>query len=343
MAQAQDAADEVRHIASLDDLPESTGNLGASIYSQAIDAGFRRVGDNREIPAAVYAAARVEGTAVRPRSLARHVGVDGDDVVSDMRRLIDTLPYDLSIEKPDAYVDDTLDALDAPDGLRDEAARILADATDESGYAPSGKTPSAFAGAVVYAAATVAGYDYTQSGVAEAAGVTPLAIRNQYRDVLDESGGRTGEPGDRDTMHDAVDRVVDAAGNVPDVVTSNAHDLVDRLPDETWVTRTDPKGVGAGAVYVVAKDNRVSIAQDAVADYAGVSKGTVVSRINDIRRWRGSQASFEARADAIRDSYKYNEMKRLAVENDVDVGPTPEAEALARALAEAGVEPRGEA
>jgi len=342
MAQAQnDDASVIRKIAEANDLPESTAGLAVSIHKQALDAGFRRVGDDRELPAAVYAAARVSDEPVRPRRLAEFVGVDGDDVVSDMRRIIDVLPYDLSIEKPVEYVKRTLEALGFAAGSQmwETATAMCADATDEDGYAPSGKSPSVFGAAVVYAASEAIGADLRQVDVAEAAGTGHVSIRRNYRDVLEAATDyeRGGEPGDRVAMHDAADRVFDAAGNVPDVVEDEARDLIDALPDVDWVTRTNPKGVGAGAAYVAAKDNRVSIAQDAVADYAGVSKGTVVSRINDIRSWRGSEAAIGVVADEWEDEGDYNRMKELARDHDLDVGSTPSKPVLARALAEAGV------
>jgi transcription initiation factor TFIIIB Brf1 subunit/transcription initiation factor TFIIB len=344
MAQAKnDDAATIRQIATDNDLPDSVASLAVSIYDQAIDAGFPRVGDGRELPAAVYAAARVDGEPVRPRRLAESVGVDGDDVVSDMRRLIDALPYELRIEKPDEYVKRTLEALDYAIGsdLWDTAIRMCDDATDDDGFAPSGKSASVFGAAVVYAASEVLDAGLRQVDVADAAGTGSVAIRRTYRDVLEATTDytRDGEPGDRNAMHDTVDRVLDAAGNVPDVVGRQAHAIIDDIPDADWVTRTNPKGVGAGAAYVAAKDNRVSIPQDDVADYAGVSKGTVVSRINDIRSWRGEKRDTERRAKAIRDSCKYNEMKRAAARHDLDVGQAPSIDTLSTALASHGLGP----
>jgi len=89
-------------------------------------------------------------------------------------------------------------------------------------------------------------------------------------------------------------------------------------------------GVAAGVVYVAAVDARFDVSQTEVASTAGVSKSTVVNRVNDIRDWR-KRRRFEG--------VNYNELKRLASENDVDVGMTPEREYLVDRLAGAGVEP----
>lgn len=339
--EAEDASRIIRDITEGAGLSDSIGTQAVSIHKQAIDDGFNRVGDGRELPAAVYAAARINEVPVKPRALANQYGgrVKADDVVSDMRRLIDRLPFDIpEPEGPKAYVEDYCTELDVSDQFRETALSVCERAVDAGTH--SGKSPSGFAAAVVYAVAYLLDAPIRQDDVAEASGVSPVTIRNQYRDIIavgfDDDVDVT-SPGDRDAIEDTIDRILDAVDGVPEVVRTDAKAIAANLPDEQWVERTDPKGVAAGVVYVAAKDNRVSLSQDYVGDVAGVSKGTVISRVKDIRAWRGEEAAVEARREAL-GNVSYNRLKELAAENDVDVGATPARDDLIDRLAQAGVD-----
>jgi len=340
MSVETDGASRIEDLADRIGLPGSVATLAVSIHKQAIDAGFNRVGDGREIPGALYAAARIEDHPVKPRTIAREfdAGVEADDVVSDMRRLVDTLPYDVSIEDPATYVTRYCDDLGVSEQFKETAEGLCARATEEGVH--SGKSPSGFAAGVVYAVAYLLDAPIKQSEVADVSGVSPVTIRNQYRDII--KAGFDGDitpptPGDRVAIADTVDRILDAVDGVPDVVRDDAKAIVHNLPEADWVENTDPKGVASGVVYVAAKDNRVSLAQDYIGDIAGVSKGTVISRVKDIRAWRGHEAAVEDRKARLED-LKYNRLKELASDHDVDVGATPAFDVLVERLAEAGVD-----
>jgi len=179
----------------------------------------------------VYATARVAGIPVKPREVVRDLpGVDADDLVRDTRRLVDPLPFDISVEDPIAFVDRYVDEFDEtmriPDGFR-MTARDLCRASTDAGI-HSGKSPSGFAAAVVYAASEVDGVGLRQTQIGDVADVTNMTIRKMYRDVIDAADADSMTPS-RNDIPDLVERIADAIDRVPDAVADDASRLASRL------------------------------------------------------------------------------------------------------------------
>lgn len=290
--------------------------------------------------ALVYAAARIRGLPVKPREVVRDIdGVDTDDLVRDMRRLVDPLPFDPSVEDPSAFVDRYVDEV-APDNerLRETARSLCAAATDAGIH--SGKAPSGFAAAVVYAASEVVGAGIRQSDVCDVADVTAATVRKQYRDVIAASDEVSMTPGPED-IPDLVDRIADAIGRVPDAVTAEAGAIADAIVANRppFVTRTKAEGVAAGAFYVAAERNRFDVSMKEVAGVIGVSKHTVVVRSKDVRAFVDEHGVDTGPDAGDFDDVPYNDLKRLAADAGVTPGPQPSRDDLVEALVDAGVDP----
>lgn len=315
-----------RHIAEAVGLNESQ-----TAFAEQLDAQVSNDGGYTDREAGlVYATARIQGAPVKPREVAGEVpGIDADDVVRDMRRMVGMLPFDVTVEDPVDFVDKYVDALGLSDDFRATARSICGDATDAGLH--SGKAPSGFAAAVVYATSDVLDAGVMQSDVCEAADVTEMTVRTQYRDIIDAAHDFESMKPTVEDLPDLVERVADAIDRVPDTVADDARSLAEDIVDERpkFARKTKPKGVAAGVFYVASESNRFDVSMREVADAIGVSKHTVVARVQDVRYWI-RRRSF--------DGVNYNELKRLASENDVDVGQTPEREYLIERLIESGVE-----
>lgn len=290
--------------------------------------------------ALVYAAARIRGLPVKPREVVRDIGgVDTDDLVRDMRRLVDPLPFDPSVEDPSAFVDRYVDEVAPDNGRLRETSRSLCAAATDAGI-HSGKAPSGFAAAVVYAASEVVGAGVRQTDVCDVADVTAATVRKQYRDVIDASDEVSMTPGPED-IPDLVDRIADAIDRVPDTVTAEAGAIADAIADArpSFVTRTKAEGVAAGAFYVAAERNRFDVSMKEVAGVIGVSKHTVVVRSKDVRAFVDEHGVDTGPDAGAFDDVAYNDLKRLAADAGVTPGPQPSRDDLVDALVEAGVEP----
>lgn len=340
------ATDLIRNIADRAGFDDSIGDLATQVFTNAVDQGAvesrierddggKFSGDDRDYPpaaypAAVYAAARIRDIPTKPAEVAKATedDVDADDVAEHYKAMLRALPYTVEPEDPVDWVRRLCDELDVGPAFENDAVELCGDAVAANLH--SGKGVSGFAAAVVYATSEYRDAGVGQDTIAETASVSPVTIRNQYRDVL-ALWEDAAEAGDPDAIDAAINDICDRVGGLPSKVRAAALELAGDATDAdaAFVERTDPKGVAAGIVYVAAKDARVDVSQTEVADVAGVSKSTVVNRVNDVRDWR--------RRHGLR-SKKYNALKRIAADHDVDVGETPEREYLIDRLVEAGVE-----
>lgn len=351
-----DAPQILRRITDAAGFDEAIAGLALQVFEHAVDEGaieedVERAGDGTfegtdrrfplaVYPAAVYAAARIRDIPTKPDEVARAStkpiepnpalpsAPDEDDVAKFYKRMIGAVPFEVELESPVDWVRRLCDDLSVGPAFESEAVDLCGDAVDAGLHI--GKATSGFAAAVVYATSTHRNAGVEQDDIADVASVSPTTIRNQYRDVLALRDGSV-EPGDPDAIDAAVNDICDRIDGLPGRVRADALELAAAATehDAPWVERTNPKGVAAGVVYVVGKDARVDVSQTEVASTAGVSKSTVVNRVNDVRDWRDRRRF---------DGVNYNELKRLAAEHDVDVGPQPAREYLVDRLAESGVD-----
>lgn len=329
MSMAEVDGEIAREIGRRAGIPDDVVSMAVDILNH-VDM---RYGDGRGYPGAVYAAARAKGYPITPGDIADACDPGDVPIIEslsqpkqaidrEMRRVADAHGFDP--DNPEPYVSRVCDRLAAPGQLYDTAVSI-AKKGRKRGLA-DGKSVHGYAAAAVYAAGHVLGDHVDQHDVARVAGVSPVTIRNQYRDLMhvDERPP---------TLPDRVGDVVDGLDGVPDVVRSDSRELAKQIDD------TEPAefrgcgidGIAAAVVYAVADDNRVDVSQTDVAHAAGVHKGTVINRLQDVRSWRD-------RVDAV-ESMRYNDMKNAAARRGLDVGATPERDYLIDRLIADGFDP----
>lgn len=327
MNDSAEARQAVRELAEAVGLDDSTVDFAAdSLYPQVNnDGGYADAG----VPATVYAAVRIQGEPVKPAEISDVSDVNPDRIMKDMRRMVADLPFDVSVDGVERrYVERYVDELGVGDDFRDVALSLCDDAVDDGLH--SGRAPSAFAAAVVYAAAVVGVDDgVEQKDVAEVADVTTTIIRRYYRDIIAASGD--GAAASHDDIPSIVERVVAGiGGSIPEAVREDAVDMADAIdPDDGWVRRCDPKAIAAAVVYVAAKRHRLDVTQAEAGDPVGMSRHAVNARSQDVKEW-----DTRRRLEAM----NYNPLKELAAEHAVDVGMAPERDYLIDRLVDAGVD-----
>lgn len=244
------------------------------------DGGVRQVPD-ASVAASVYTAARIRDIPTKPGEVGRLVDADSDRVARYHRSIVSSIPHTVEPEDPTDWVDRVVDEVVPDDeAFRDRATELCRQAVEAGEH--SGKSPSGFAGVVVYAAGLKSDRDIRQSDVADAASVSVPTIRKHYRDVLEYVDDRAVR-GNRDDIEAAVNDVCDRVEGLPSRVRADAHELLQKVKDESFVSRVDPVGLAAGVVYTAAAEARFDVSQAEVARTAGVSKATVVNRVTDIR------------------------------------------------------------
>lgn len=309
------------------DLAESVGvdaDFAATVFDH-IEAGDGYA--DYGVPAAVYAAVRIEGLAVRPQEVAAETtGVDAGRIMTDTKRMVRRLPFDVDIDPSAKYIERFGEDLGAGSQLATTANAIASHAT-EAGLS-NGRSPSVFAATCLYAASYLLDAGYTQDEVADAAGVSAVVIRRHYKDFV---AAYAAEDTESSSVGALVESVIDAYDWLPDAAVDDARDMAVAVDtDSGEFRRASPKSVAAAIVYVAAKHHRVDMSQAEAGDAIGASRHAVNARSQDVQRWNRRRRL---------DGENYNDLKRLAAEHGVDVGMAPDRDDLIESLAEAGVSP----
>ncbi|MDZ7745375.1 MAG: transcription initiation factor IIB [Halobacteriales archaeon] len=180
----QFALSEIDRMASALGVPRSVREVASVIYRQALDRDLIRGRSIEGVAtASLHAACRQEGI---PRSLDDITGVsrvERREIGRTYRYISQELALTLEPIDPKSYLPQLASQLDVDDEIQQEAARIISETTDLGLH--SGKSPSGYAAAALYAASRIVGPKLTQRAVADVADVTIVTIRNRYQEQLD--------------------------------------------------------------------------------------------------------------------------------------------------------------
>lgn len=175
---------EVRRVVDRLSLPDRVRDGACSLVRSAQDADLLRGRSLEGFAAAgVYAAARIQSVA-RTRA---EVVTAARASEAELEAAYDALNRELGLPTgptdPGEFVPRFASRLDVPTAV-ERRARALAKTTVERGIAV-GRDPSGVAAACLYTAAREEEWGLTQAKAADAAGVTPVTVRNTYTDLQD--------------------------------------------------------------------------------------------------------------------------------------------------------------
>ena len=134
----------------------------------------------------LYAACRQEGI---PRSLdevAEVSRVSQKEIGRTYRYISQELGLELKPVDPKQFVPRFASSLDLSEEVQTKATEII-DVSAEQGLL-SGKSPTGFAAAAIYAASLLCNEKKTQREVADVAQVTEVTIRNRYQEQIEAIG-----------------------------------------------------------------------------------------------------------------------------------------------------------
>jgi transcription initiation factor TFIIB len=180
----QFALSEIDRMASALGLPRQIRETSSVIYRQALDKDLIRGRSIEGVAtASLYAACRVEKV---PRSLEEVENVsriDKNEVGRTYRYVSKEIGLELGPVDPKKYVPRFCSELELSQDVQEYANKII-DFTSEKGLL-SGKSPTGFAAAAIYAAALLRNEKKTQREVSEVANVTEVTIRNRYQEQIE--------------------------------------------------------------------------------------------------------------------------------------------------------------
>jgi transcription initiation factor TFIIB len=209
------ALGELDRAASALELPGPTREVAATICRRAVDEGLARSWSTESIAtASLYAGCRRANT---PRSLDQVTDVarvDRRDVGRAYKHVASELGLELPPPHPGQYVGRLCSDLDLPASVR-RVARAVLERVSEDGLV-SGKSPTGYAAASVFAASLLTDTDCSARRVARTADVTRTTVWNRTREQLKAVGSPAvadGLVGHGDPPADWRDRVsVDTGG-----------------------------------------------------------------------------------------------------------------------------------
>ena len=183
----QFALSETDRMASALGLPRSVREVASVIYRRALSEDLIR---GRSIEAvatsALYAACRKEGI---PRSLEEVTDVarvEQKEIGRTYRYIARELELGMQPVDPQKYVPRFCSALDLNEEVQAKANEVIQTSTEQGLL--SGKSPTGYAAAAIYAASLLCNEKKTQREVADVAEVTEVTIRNRYQEQIEAMG-----------------------------------------------------------------------------------------------------------------------------------------------------------
>ena len=180
----QFALSEIDRMASALGVPRSVREVASVIYRQALSEDLIRGRSIEGVStAALYAACRKEGIPRSLEEIAEVSRVDRKEIGRTYRYISQELGLEMRPVDPKRYVPRFSSQLDLSEEVQAKAKEII-DTTAEQGLL-SGKSPTGFAAAAIYAASLLCNEKKTQREVADVAQVTEVTIRNRYQEQIE--------------------------------------------------------------------------------------------------------------------------------------------------------------
>ncbi|AGB39936.1 transcription initiation factor IIB [Natronococcus occultus] len=179
----QFALSEIDRMASALGVPRAVREVTSVIYRRALQEDLIRGRSIEGVAtAALYAGCRQEGI---PRSLEEITEVsriERIEISRTYRYISNELGLELRPIDPKQYVPRFTSKLELPQEVETKANEIIDETADPL---LSGRGPSGFAAAAIYAAALLCNEKRTQREVADVAQVTEVTIRNRYQEQIE--------------------------------------------------------------------------------------------------------------------------------------------------------------
>ncbi|MFC7139510.1 transcription initiation factor IIB family protein [Halosimplex aquaticum] len=183
----QFALSEVDRMASALGVPRSVREVASVVYRRALDEDLIRGRSIEGVATAcLYAACRQQGIPRSLEEIADVSRVDRTEIGRTYRYVSKELELEMEPVDPKQYVPRFCSELDLAEEVQTRANEII-DQTTERGLL-SGKSPTGFAAAAIYAASLLCNEKKTQREVADVAQVTEVTIRNRYQEQIEVVG-----------------------------------------------------------------------------------------------------------------------------------------------------------
>jgi len=180
----QFALSEIDRMASAIGLPQAVRETASVVYRRALkDDLIRGRSIEGVATASLYAACRQESVPRSLEEIAKFSRVERKEIGRTYRYMSQELGLELKPVDPQQYVPRFCSKLEVSERVQQKANEIIEE-TAKKGLL-SGKSPTGYAAAAIYAAALLCNEKRTQKEVAEVAQVTEVTIRNRYQEQIE--------------------------------------------------------------------------------------------------------------------------------------------------------------
>jgi transcription initiation factor TFIIB len=183
----QFALSEVDRMASALGVPQSVREVASVIYRRALDEDLIRGRSIEGVStAALYAACRKEGIPRSLEEISEVSRVERKEIGRTYRYISQELGLEMRPVDPQKYVPRFSSELGLGEEVQSKANEIIETTADQGLL--SGKSPTGYAAAAIYAASLLCNEKKTQREVADVAQVTEVTIRNRYQEQIEAMG-----------------------------------------------------------------------------------------------------------------------------------------------------------
>jgi transcription initiation factor TFIIB len=183
----QFALSEIDRMASALGVPRSVREVASVTYRRALKEDLIRGRSIEGVATScLYAACRQEGIPRSLEEVSEVSRVEQKEIGRTYRYVSKELGLKMKPVDPKEYVPRFTSELDVTEEVKMKANEII-DETAEQGLL-SGKSPTGFAAAAIYAASLLCNEKQTQREVADVAQVTEVTIRNRYQEQIEAMG-----------------------------------------------------------------------------------------------------------------------------------------------------------
>lgn len=179
----QFALSEIDRMSSAMGIPRDVREVASVFYRRALEEDLIRGRSIEGVASAcLYAACRTKGIPRSLEELETVARVGRKEIGRTYRYISQELGLKMEPVDPKQYVPRYCAELDLSEAVQIKAKDII-DKTTEAGLL-SGKSPTGFAAAAIYAASLLCNEKKTQREVSEVANVTEVTIRNRYQEQI---------------------------------------------------------------------------------------------------------------------------------------------------------------
>ncbi|AEH38116.1 transcription initiation factor IIB [Halopiger xanaduensis] len=183
----QSALSEIDRMSSALGIPRSVREVASVVYRRALSEDLIRGRSIEGVATGcLYAACRQEGIPRSLEEVAEVSRVERKEIGRTYRYVAQELSLELKPVDPQEYVPRFCSELDLSEEVTAKTREII-QVTAEKGLL-SGKSPTGYAAAAIYAASLLCNEKKTQREVAEVAQVTEVTIRNRYQEQIEAMG-----------------------------------------------------------------------------------------------------------------------------------------------------------